>query len=189
MSISASVRGTPSVERSRRRRRVASRVRPRHGERSRTPVELLPQLSELAEVSRSFESAAGVVGRSSGRPTASATGLVLAASFQDCVLIDLDVPRRHPGIEVASSTPALSLRRDALVRRAGAQPVQPEPLRDHAPSPPLDNLWLTDPYVCCNALKVEPLARALWPARTRWMTGLRRDEVCRTRQRPPIVAL
>jgi len=45
-------------------------------------------------------------------------GMVLAASFQDCVLIDVAV-RAVPEIEVVFLDTQVPLRRDALVRRPG----------------------------------------------------------------------
>src|SRR5215470_16044651 len=101
MSISSSVRNLanrafpPTV-------RAVPPIAPAEG----TPVEigrapepvLLPDLAELKDVSQSFESkpATKVIEWAAER---FGDGLVLAASFQDCVLIDL-VSQVAPGTEV-----------------------------------------------------------------------------------------
>ena len=74
---------------------------------------------------------ARVGGDQVGVGDASATGVVLAASFQDCVLIDVaaQVVARHRGRVPRHAVP---LRRDALVRRAGARALRPQPADDHA---------------------------------------------------------
>jgi phosphoadenosine phosphosulfate reductase len=110
-------------------------------------------------------------------------GLVLASSFQDCVLIDL-AAQVVPDIEVVFLDTqyhfAETLWYVETVRRRynlNLRIVEPEV------SP--DDRWLDDPDGCCAARKVVPMAKAL-AGRTAWMTGLRRDEAP-TRTKTPVV--
>ena len=82
-------------------------------------------------VAASSSSEPASVGDRVGVGDASATALVLAASFQDCVLIDIatQVVPEHRGRVPRHAVP---LRGDALVRRAGARALRPQPARDHA---------------------------------------------------------
>jgi phosphoadenosine phosphosulfate reductase len=142
----------------------------------------LPDLRELAAVSAALEQ----------QPATSAIewaaerfgdGVVLASSFQDCVLIDL-VTQVVPDVEVVFLdtqyhfaetlwyVETVRQRYDLNLRR-----IEP----DVAP----DDRWLDDPDGCCAARKVVPLAKAL-AGRTAWMTGLRRDEAP-TRIKTPVV--
>lgn len=100
-------------------------------------------------------------------------GLVLAASFQDTVLLDIAV-REVPEIEVVFLDTQYHFaetlwyveevrKRYDLNLRVTEPPIAP------------DNLWQTDVDACCDARKVQPLARAL-EGRAAWMTGLRRVE-------------
>ena len=94
------------------------------------PQSAVPDLADLARVSAELEQ----------EPASSAIkwawetfgdGAVLAASFQDCVLIDVAtqvVARDRSGVP----RHAVPLRGDALVRRAGARALRPQPARDHA---------------------------------------------------------
>jgi phosphoadenosine phosphosulfate reductase len=147
-----------------------------------TPVELLPQLSELAELSRSFESApaSSVIKWASER---FGDRLVLAASFQDCVLIDL-VAKTAPGTEVVFLDTQYHFAETLwFVEQVRAR--YDLNLTVMRPKATLDDLWHSDPDQCCRVRKVEPLERAL-KGRAAWMTGLRRDEVS-TRAGTPIV--
>jgi len=100
-------------------------------------------------------------------------GLVLAASFQDCVLMDVvaSVAPRVPvvfldtGYHFAETLAYV----DEVQRRYGLD------LRVERPDVPLDGRYRTDPTGCCAVRKVAPLRRAL-AGRTAWMTGLRRSE-------------
>lgn len=100
-------------------------------------------------------------------------GLVLAASFQDCVLIDVvaSVAPRVPvvfldtGYHFAETLAYV----EQVRRRYGLD------LRVERPDVPLDGRYRTDPTGCCAVRKVAPLRRAL-AGRTAWMTGLRRSE-------------
>jgi phosphoadenosine phosphosulfate reductase len=148
-----------------------------------TPVELLPQLSELAELSRSFESspASSVIKWASER---FGDRIVLAASFQDCVLIDL-VARSAPNTEVVFLDTQYHFAETLwFVEQVRAR--YNLNLTVMRPKATLDDLWHSDPDQCCRVRKVEPLERAL-TGRAAWMTGLRRDEVS-TRANTPIVS-
>ena len=116
---------------------------------------------------------------------ATATGVVLAASFQDCVLIDVAM-QVAPEIEVVFLDTQYHFAEtlwyvEQVRERYDLNLTIMEPLI--AP----DDLWQTDPDECCAMRKVEPLARAL-AGKAAWMTGLRRDEAP-TRANAPIVGL
>jgi phosphoadenosine phosphosulfate reductase len=172
MSVAAGV-GIPA--------RVADPTAPAQG--VATPVELLPQMTELAEVSRSFESepASSVVEWAADR---FGTGLVLAASFQDCVLIDVAV-QAVPDIEVVFLDTQYHFAETLwFVEQVRARyDLNLTVLRPKAAA---DDLWHSDPDQCCRVRKVEPLERAL-RGRAAWMSGLRRDEAT-SRASTPIVA-
>lgn len=100
-------------------------------------------------------------------------GLVLAASFTDCVLIDVAarVVPRLPVVflDTQYHFPATL----SFVEQVRAR--YDLDLRVVRPLVAPDDLWRTDAESCCRIRKVEPLARAL-RGRTAWMTGLRRAE-------------
>jgi len=113
------------------------------------------------------------------------TGMVLAASFQDCVLVDL-AAKAAPGIEVVFLDtqyhfPETLEYVETVRRRYDLNLVVMEPLVEP------DELWKVDTDECCTLRKVEPLARALG-GRDAWMTGVRRTETP-TRAATPIVHL
>jgi phosphoadenosine phosphosulfate reductase len=113
------------------------------------------------------------------------TGVVLAASFQDCVLVDL-AAKSAPGIEVVFLDTQYHFAEtlwyvDRVRERYDLNLSVMEPLV------PPDDLWQTEPDECCAMRKVEPLARAL-AGRQAWITGLRRVEAP-TRATSPIVHL
>src|SRR5689334_8635086 len=124
-----------------------------------TPI---PDLAELAAVSGELEKApAGhVVAWAHERFRDS---MVLAASFQDCVLIDVavnvDQVRRRYDLNLNVVTPASNVS--------------------------LDDRWQHDPDGCCQVRKVEPLQRAL-DGKGAWLSGLRRSETA-ARAKAPIV--
>ncbi|HEV2992891.1 MAG TPA: phosphoadenylyl-sulfate reductase [Acidimicrobiia bacterium] len=142
----------------------------------------LPDLRELAAVSAALER----------QPATSAIewatqrfgdGLVLASSFQDCVLIDL-AAQVAPDLEVVFLDTQYHFAEtrwyvETVRRRYDLQLRIVEP--DIAP----DDRWMDDPDACCAARKVVPMAKAL-AGREAWMTGLRRDEAP-TRTSTPIV--
>ncbi|MEZ5320686.1 MAG: phosphoadenylyl-sulfate reductase [Microthrixaceae bacterium] len=137
---------------------------------------------ELAEIGAGFE----------GRPASAVirwavdtfgTGLTLAASMSDALLIDL-ATKVDPDIEVVFvdtryhfpetlETVQVIRRRYALNLRIMTVPEPPIPL------------WESDPEQCCSAAKVAQLDRAL-RGKAAWMSGLRRDEAA-TRADAPIV--
>lgn len=110
-------------------------------------------------------------------------GLVMAASFQDCVLIDI-------ATRVAPALPVIFLDTqyhfaetlwyvEEVRRRYDLNLTVVEPLVEP------DNRWQRDVDDCCGVRKVEPLNRAL-RGRAAWMSGARRDEVA-SRADTPIV--
>jgi phosphoadenosine phosphosulfate reductase len=146
-------------------------------------LSVVPDLAELAAASRELET----------KPATSAIewawdrfgpDVVLAASFQDCVLISL-AAQVAPGIEVAFLDTGYHFAEtlwyvEQVRARFGLN------LSMIKPEVALDDLWLTDPDACCAARKVEPLARAL-SGKAAWMSGLRRDEAP-SRANSPIVS-
>jgi phosphoadenosine phosphosulfate reductase len=111
-------------------------------------------------------------------------GLVLASSFNDCVLIDL-VARTAPQVPIVFLDTQYHFVEtleyvEQVRQRYGLHVEVVRPLV--AP----DDLWQTDPDACCAARKVEPLGRAL-RNRTAWMSGLRRAESS-TRASAPVVS-
>lgn len=146
-------------------------------------LSVVPDLAELAAVSRDLET----------RPATSAIewawerfgpDVVLAASFQDCVLIDVAV-KAVPDIEVVFLDTQYHFA-ETLWYVEQVRARFDLNLSVIKPEVPLDDLWLTDPDACCKARKVEPLARAL-SGKAAWMSGLRRDEAA-SRASSPIVS-
>ncbi len=137
--------------------------------------------AELAGISGRFEtaSAAAVLRWARDRFGAS---LVLASSFQDCVLIDVAV-RQFPGVEVVFLDTGFhfpeTLEYVETVRRR-----YDLNLRVIGPTLGAEE-WPCGTGRCCELRKVAPLARAL-EGRGAWMTGLRRAEAA-TRAEAPIV--
>ena len=101
------------------------------------------------------------------------TGLVLAASFQDCVLIDL-AAKAAPGIEVVFLDTQYHFA-ETLWYVDRVREHYDLNLTVMTPLVPPDDLWQTDTDECCAMRKVEPLARAL-QGRQAWMSGVRRVE-------------
>jgi phosphoadenosine phosphosulfate reductase len=141
-------------------------------------------LAELAAVSAEFERkpASSVIKWAVDR---FGTDIVLAASFQDCVLIDVAY-NAVPDIEVVFLDTQYHFAEtmwyvDRVRERYDLNLTVMEPLVTP------DDLWETDPDECCAMRKVEPLARAL-RGKQGWMTGLRRVE-SPTRAKTPIVHL
>lgn len=154
-----------------------------------TPVALRraapPQrsLADLAERSAAFEASppGEIVAWSA---TTFGDGLVVTASFEDAVLIDV-VARHAAGTEIVLLDTGylfaetlwyaeqLRQRYDLLVTLV--RPVAPEP-----------DQWQYDTEGCCAARKVEPLERAL-AGRAAWVTGIRRADGP-TRATAPIVS-
>ena len=141
-----------------------------------------PELEELHAVARALES----------QPATAAIewawdrfgpDLVLAASFQDCVLVDL-AAQVAPDLEVVFLDTGYHFAEtlwyvEQVRRRYDLDLVVV------GPDLPADDLWLTDTDACCGARKVAPLAKAL-AGRAAWMSGLRRADGP-ARARTPIV--
>jgi phosphoadenosine phosphosulfate reductase len=110
-------------------------------------------------------------------------GLVLAASFQDCVLIDVAV-QVAPAIEVVFLNTQYHFPETlAYVEQVRAR--YDLNLRVAGPRIALDDRWRLDADACCRLRKVEPLNRAL-EGKTSWLSGLRRAE-SPTRADAPVV--
>ena len=142
----------------------------------------MPDLADLARVSAELEQ----------EPASSAIkwawetfgdGAVLAASFQDCVLIDV-ATQVVPEIEVVFLDTQYHFA-ETLWYVEQVRERYDLNLRVITPQIAPDNLWQIDPDECCAMRKVEPLARAL-EGKSAWLTGLRRDEAP-TRTNAPIV--
>ena len=146
-------------------------------------LSVVPDLNELNTASRDLENqpATAVIEWAWNR---FGPDVILAASFQDCVLIDL-VSQVAPGVEVAFLDTGYHFA-ETLWYVEQVRSRYDLNLSMITPEVPLDDQWLTDPDACCNARKVEPLARAL-AGKEAWMTGLRRDEAS-SRAKAPIVA-
>lgn len=100
-------------------------------------------------------------------------GLVLAASFQDSVLIDL-VVSVAPEVEVVFLDTQYHFA-ETLWYVEQVRARYDLNLRVTSPTIAPDDKWMDDTNACCAVRKVEPLNRAL-EGKTAWMTGLRRDE-------------
>jgi phosphoadenosine phosphosulfate reductase len=143
----------------------------------------VPDLTELASVSQRLEhQPATAIIRWAHEEFGD--GLVLASSFQDCVLIDLAMQVSRD-IEVVFLDTQYHFAEtlwyvDRVKERYGLN------LRVLGPETPADDRWLDDPDGCCKIRKVEPLLRAL-EGRSAWMTGLRRSETPQ-RAAAPIVS-
>ena len=137
----------------------------------RTPLVDI-DLAELNAISRELESKPASAAIKWGHERFG-EGLVLAASFQDCVLLDVAV-KAVPDIEVVFLDTQYHFAEtlwyvDRVKERYDLN------LRVMEPLIPPDDLWETDTDECCAMRKVEPLARAL-QGKQAWMSGLRRSE-------------
>lgn len=148
-----------------------------------TNGEGLPDLRELSVVARTLETrpATSAIGWAADRFD---DGLVLASSFQDCVLIDLAVQVK-PDVEVIFLDTQYHFD-ETLEYVETVRARYDLNLKIMTPTIEPDDRWLDDPDGCCGARKVVPMARALAGKRA-WMTGLRRDEA-ETRVNAPIVS-
>jgi phosphoadenosine phosphosulfate reductase len=101
------------------------------------------------------------------------TGVLVAASFQDTVLIDVAV-KAVPEIEVVFLDTGYHFAEtlwfvEKVRERYDLNLTVTEPLVG------LDDMWQLDQNECCAIRKVEPLARALG-GRDAWISGVRRSE-------------
>ncbi|HYV60958.1 MAG TPA: phosphoadenylyl-sulfate reductase [Acidimicrobiia bacterium] len=132
----------------------------------------IPDLAELADVSASLESVpASAVVEWAWKEYGD--DLVLAASFQDCVLIDV-AAQVAPEIEVVFLDTQYHFA-ETLWYVEEVRKRYDLNLRVMEPEVAPDNRWQHDPDGCCALRKVEPLRRAL-EGKAAWMTGLRRVE-------------
>jgi phosphoadenosine phosphosulfate reductase len=143
----------------------------------------IPDLRELADASASLENApaSAVVAWAWER---FGTDMVLAASFQDCVLIDVALQVAYD-IEVVFLDTQYHFA-ETLWYVEEIRKRYDLDLTVMRPEIPPDNRWQDDPDSCCAIRKVQPLERAL-AGKAGWMTGLRRDEAS-TRANAPIVS-
>lgn len=143
-----------------------------------------PDLDEIAALARAMDGAAAheiiswAVDRFSPH-------LSLAASMNDCVLIDLAV-RVDPAIEVVFIDTGYHFAEtldmvDTVRRHYGLN------LRMMTVTPHNEELWRVDPENCCSAVKVGQLDRAL-AGKQAWLSGLRRSEAP-SRSAAPVVGL
>lgn len=144
-------------------------------------------LDELTEASARFEQApaSAIVQWAADR---FGTGLVLAASFQDSVLIDVVagvMTGGAPDIEVVFLDTQYHFAETLWYVEQVRQRYNLN-LRVMSPTVEPDNLWMTDTEACCAIRKVEPLNRAL-AGKAAWMSGLRRAE-SPARANTPIVS-
>jgi phosphoadenosine phosphosulfate reductase len=146
-------------------------------------VAAVPDLGELAAVSDKLEH---LPASEAVRWAWEAYGdaAVLAASFQDCVLIDVAM-QVAPAIEVVFLDTQYHFA-ETLWYVERVRERYDLNLRVITPLIEPDDLWQVDPDACCEMRKVEPLARAL-DGKQAWLTGLRRDEAP-TRANAPIVS-
>ena len=143
----------------------------------------VPDLAELAEVSKSFENApaSSVVAWAWERYGDS---LVLAMSGQDCVLLDMAI-RVALDIEVVFLDTQYHFPETLEYVESLRERYSLNLTITHPEVEP-DDRWKTDPDGCCQVRKIDPLAHAL-EGKSAWMTGLRRSEAP-TRAKAPIVS-
>jgi len=137
-----------------------------------TPVAIRPRATDVRSVAAALEGAPAedVVAWAADRY---GEGLVLASSFQDCVLLDVAL-RVAPALQVVFLDtqyhfPETLDYMDEVRRRYDMD------LRIVRPRVAPDERWRFDLDGCCAVRKVEPLDRAL-SGRSAWMSGLRRAD-------------
>jgi phosphoadenosine phosphosulfate reductase len=111
-------------------------------------------------------------------------GLVLASSFQDCVLIDL-AAQVVPDLDVVFLDTQYHFA-ETLWYVEHVRDRYDLNLNVVHPAIDPDDRWRTDIDTCCAARKVGPLERAL-VGKDAWMSGLRREETP-SRANAPIVS-
>jgi phosphoadenosine phosphosulfate reductase len=135
-------------------------------------VSSTPDLDELHEISRALETRPATAAIEWARDRFG-PGLVLAASFQDCVLIDL-AAQVAPEVEVAFLDTGYHFA-ETLWYVEQVRKRYDLNLRVIGPEAPADDRWLTDPDGCCAVRKVAPLRQAL-AGKAAWMSGVRRAD-------------
>lgn len=133
-------------------------------------LEFAPDTADLADTSARLEAGPASATIRWARETYG-DDLVLAASFQDCVLIDLAV-HVDPTIEVVFLDTQYHFP-ETLAYVESVRARLDLNLRMVSPAVAPDDLWKTDTESCCGARKVDTLRRAL-DGRRAWMSGLRR---------------
>jgi len=128
--------------------------------------------ADLAAISASFERAPASEVVSWAVETFG-DGLCLAASMADAVLIDV-ATKVDPSIEVVFLDTQYHFPETLATARRVEQRYRLK-LRVLTPDREPDELWRTDTDACCQARKVDPLARHM-AERAAWLTGLRRAE-------------
>jgi len=111
------------------------------------------------------------------------TDIVLASSFgaEDVVLIDMlqNVAPKTPifYLDTNKHFPETYETRDRLQERYGVPFIQvlPKLTLEEQAERYGDHLWSTNPTLCCNLRKVEPLTNILKQYRA-WITGIRREQ-------------
>jgi phosphoadenosine phosphosulfate reductase len=146
-------------------------------------VLMIPEARELADLSARFETAPASAVVRWARETFG-PGVVLASSFQDCVLVDIAVSVA-PELEVVFLDTGFhfeeTLEYVEQVRRRydlNLRVVRPEIGADRP---------VCGSEGCCQVRKVEPLNRVL-EGRQAWMTGLRRADAA-SRSDTPILSI
>lgn len=146
-------------------------------------LEFAPDAADLAETSARLEAGPASATIQWARDTY-ADDIVLAASFQDCVLIDLAV-EVDPEIEVLFLDTQYHFP-ETLEYVETVRARYELNLRVMSPVIEPDELWRTDVEACCDVRKVDTLHRAL-DGRKAWMSGLRRCD-SRGRADTPVLA-
>ena len=143
----------------------------------------LPDLAELAAVSQRFETApaTAVIEWAWER---FGPDVVLASSFQDCVLLDLTM-QVAPEMEVIFLDTQYHFA-ETLWYVEHVRERYDVNLHVTQPAIQPDDRWKTDVETCCAARKVGPMERAL-AGKSAWLTGLRRAETTQ-RANAPIVS-
>jgi phosphoadenosine phosphosulfate reductase len=138
--------------------------------------------AQLAKVSTRLEKA-GAVETIRWSVERFGSGVALACSFQDCVIVDLAI-KVDPGLEVVfldsdfhfpETLEFVELVRDRY--RLNLTVTHPDASADP---------WPCGTAECCRRRKVEPLFRAL-EGKSAWLTGLKRSDAA-TRSHAPVVA-
>jgi len=135
-------------------------------------VSTVPDLEELHKVSRELETLPATVAIAWAWDRFG-SDLVLAASFQDCVMIDLAAQVSRE-IEVAFLDTGYHFA-ETLWYVEQVRKRYDLNLRVVRADAPTDDRWLTDPDSCCAVRKVAPLKQAL-AGKAAWMSGLRRED-------------
>lgn len=111
-------------------------------------------------------------------------GMVMTASFQDAILIDL-IAKHAPATKVVFLDTQYHFPETLQYRDLIAAKYELD-LEVLSPEITPDKLWQRDTDACCAARKVEPLKKAL-ADKTAWISGIRRSQTA-NRLNTPIVS-